>query len=48
MTEEELKKTKNIVAEFGMPKGIGEQLQKELVERAEREENWVRCRWLCT
>ena len=42
VTEEEFERTRNIVAEFGKPGGIGEKLQKELLEKAENEENWVK------
>lgn len=41
MSDEELEKTKKVVAEFGRPGGVGEQLQKKLFERAEEKENWV-------
>jgi choline O-acetyltransferase len=41
VSSEEFEKTKKIVAEFGRPGGIGELLQKKLLERAEAKENWV-------
>ena len=45
MSSEEFEKTKEIVAEFGKTGGVGEELQKMLLERAATEENWVRLAW---
>ena len=42
LNDEEFKQTKKKVAEFGRPGGVGEQLQKMLLERAEATESWVR------
>ena len=42
MSDEEFECTEEIVAEFGKPGGVGEQLQKELMEKAKTSENWVR------
>ena len=39
--EEDFEYTKKVVEEFKKPKGIGELLQAQLVERAKREKNWV-------
>lgn len=39
--EEQFKKTKAIVEKFGAPGGVGEVLQKKLVERREKTINWV-------
>ena len=41
MSSEEFERTKEIVAEFGKPGGVGEELQRGLLERAKIEENWV-------
>ena len=41
VSNEEFERTKEIVAEFGKPGGVGEQLQKELMEKAKTSENWV-------
>ena len=41
MSIEEFEATKRIVAEFGKPGGVGEQLQKKLLERADARESWV-------
>lgn len=40
--EEQFKKTKEIVEKFGAPGGIGEFLQKKLLERSVQKANWVR------
>ena len=50
MSNEEFERTKEIVAEFGKPGGVGEQLQRELMERAESTDSWVRLSFLakCT
>uniref|UniRef100_A0A8C2L6N3 Choline O-acetyltransferase n=1 Tax=Cyprinus carpio TaxID=7962 RepID=A0A8C2L6N3_CYPCA len=44
--EEQFKKTKAIVEKFGAPGGMGEFLQKKLVERSEHKANWVYDYWL--
>ena len=41
MSREEFERTKKIVAEFGRPGGVGEELQKKLLQRAEAKESWV-------
>lgn len=42
--EEQFKKTKAIVEKFGAPGGLGEVLQKKLLERRDKMENWVKFR----
>ena len=42
MNSDEFEHTKEMVAKFGNPGGVGEQLQKELMEKAKTSENWVR------
>ena len=42
VSNEEFERTKEIVAEFGKPGGVGEELQRRLLERAETKESWVR------
>ncbi|XP_008435091.1 choline O-acetyltransferase b isoform X2 [Poecilia reticulata] len=44
--EEQFKKTKTIVEKFGAPGGIGEILQKKLLERKDKKANWVYDYWL--
>ncbi|XP_034564347.1 choline O-acetyltransferase-like [Notolabrus celidotus] len=44
--EEQFKKTKAIVEKFGATGGIGEMLQKKLLERREKTNNWVYEYWL--
>lgn len=44
--EEQFKKTKAIVEKFGAPGGVGEVLQKKLVERRDKTTNWVYDYWL--
>ncbi|RXN21735.1 choline O-acetyltransferase [Labeo rohita] len=44
--EEQFKKTKEIVEKFGAPGGIGEFLQKKLLERSVQKANWVYDYWL--
>uniref|UniRef100_A0A8C6UL28 Choline O-acetyltransferase n=1 Tax=Neogobius melanostomus TaxID=47308 RepID=A0A8C6UL28_9GOBI len=44
--EEQFRKTKAAVEKFGAPGGVGEQLQKKLLERREKTNNWVYDYWL--
>uniref|UniRef100_A0A8C9XG98 Choline O-acetyltransferase n=1 Tax=Sander lucioperca TaxID=283035 RepID=A0A8C9XG98_SANLU len=44
--EEQFKKTKAIVETFGAPGGVGEVLQKKLLERRDKTTNWVYDYWL--
>ncbi|KAM9425834.1 choline O-acetyltransferase b [Pholidichthys leucotaenia] len=44
--EEQFKKTKAIVEKFGTPRGVGEVLQKKLLERRDKTTNWVYEYWL--
>nr|XP_020460786.1 choline O-acetyltransferase-like isoform X2 [Monopterus albus] len=44
--EEQFKKTKAIVERFGAPGGVGEVLQKKLLERRDKMTNWVYDYWL--
>ncbi|XP_041830771.1 choline O-acetyltransferase-like [Melanotaenia boesemani] len=44
--EEQFRKTKAIVEKFGAPGGVGEVLQKKLMERREKTTNWVYDYWL--
>ncbi|XP_059180700.1 choline O-acetyltransferase-like [Centropristis striata] len=44
--EEQFKKTKAIVEKFGAPGGVGEVLQKKLLERRDKTDNWVYDYWL--
>ncbi|XP_042364326.1 choline O-acetyltransferase-like [Plectropomus leopardus] len=44
--EEQFKKTKAIVEKFGAPGGVGEVLQKKLLERRDKTINWVYDYWL--
>jgi len=39
--EEQFHKTKAIVEKFGAPGGIGQFLQKKLMERSDHKANWV-------
>lgn len=42
VTEEQFKKTLTIVEKFGAPGGVGEVLQKKLLERRDKTTNWVK------
>uniref|UniRef100_A0AAR2KPS9 Choline O-acetyltransferase n=1 Tax=Pygocentrus nattereri TaxID=42514 RepID=A0AAR2KPS9_PYGNA len=44
--EAQFQKTKTIVDKFAKPGGVGEILQKKLLERREKTENWVYDYWL--
>lgn len=44
--EEQFKKTKAIVEKFGAPGGVGELLQKKLLERRDKTTNWVKSQLL--
>ncbi|XP_014864569.1 PREDICTED: choline O-acetyltransferase-like [Poecilia mexicana] len=44
--EEQFKKTKAIVEKFGAPGGVGEILQKKLLEQKDKKANWVYDYWL--
>ncbi|KAK5613202.1 hypothetical protein CRENBAI_026271 [Crenichthys baileyi] len=44
--DEQFKKTKTIVEKFGAPGGVGEVLQKKLLERRDKTANWVYDYWL--
>uniref|UniRef100_UPI0037E9630D choline O-acetyltransferase-like n=1 Tax=Semicossyphus pulcher TaxID=241346 RepID=UPI0037E9630D len=44
--EEQFRKTKAVVEKFGAPGGVGEVLQKKLLERREKTNNWVYDYWL--
>uniref|UniRef100_A0A1I8IMQ7 Choline O-acetyltransferase n=2 Tax=Macrostomum lignano TaxID=282301 RepID=A0A1I8IMQ7_9PLAT len=46
VSEERFANTKRIVQEFLQPGGVGEKLQKQLVETAKTKENWVSDWWL--
>ncbi|KAJ8418230.1 hypothetical protein AAFF_G00139390 [Aldrovandia affinis] len=46
ITEEKFQRTKAIVEKFGAPGGLGEFLQRKLLERRERTDNWVYDYWL--
>lgn len=39
--EEQLKRTRSYVEEFMRPDGIGAKLQQLLIEKQQREDNWV-------
>lgn len=42
VNEEQFRKTKTIVEKFGAPGGAGEILQKKLLERRDKVNNWVK------
>ncbi|XP_035001889.2 choline O-acetyltransferase [Hippoglossus stenolepis] len=44
--EEQFKRTKAMVEKFGAPGGVGELLQKKLLERRDKTTNWVYDYWL--
>ncbi|XP_077350911.1 choline O-acetyltransferase [Festucalex cinctus] len=46
LTEERFQKTQEAVKRFGAPGGVGELLQRKLVERREKTDNWVYDYWL--
>ncbi|ROI83840.1 Choline O-acetyltransferase [Anabarilius grahami] len=46
VSETQLRKTKAVVETFGKPGGVGEKLQKQLLEKREKTENWVYDVWL--
>ncbi|XP_017288819.1 choline O-acetyltransferase-like [Kryptolebias marmoratus] len=46
VTEEQFEKTKTTVEKFGAPGGVGEVLQKKLLERQDKTANWVCDYWL--
>ena len=51
MSNEEFERTREVVAEFGKPGGMGEELQRRLLERAKTRESWVSiilCRTMTT
>lgn len=48
MSSEEYERTREIVEEFGKMGGVGEELQRLLLERAKTRENWVRTRVMHT
>ncbi|CAG9854536.1 unnamed protein product [Phyllotreta striolata] len=48
LTESELKNTSRLLNEFSSAGGLGEKLQKLLVERAQNRENWLEEWWLNT
>lgn len=41
VSKTQFRKTKAIVETFGKPGGVGEKLQKQLLEKREKTENWV-------
>ncbi|XP_016329935.1 carnitine O-acetyltransferase b isoform X1 [Sinocyclocheilus anshuiensis] len=43
---EELEHTRGIVQKFGCPGGLGENLQRELIKRAEHSHNWISDWWV--
>ncbi|KAG7507732.1 choline O-acetyltransferase-like [Solea senegalensis] len=46
VTEQQFMKTKAVVEKFGAPGGVGEALQKKLLERRDKTINWVYDYWL--
>ncbi|XP_051769607.1 choline O-acetyltransferase-like isoform X2 [Ctenopharyngodon idella] len=46
VSKTQFRKTKAIVETFGKPGGVGEKLQKQLLEKREKTENWVYDVWL--
>ncbi|XP_076831583.1 choline O-acetyltransferase isoform X2 [Brachyhypopomus gauderio] len=46
VSEEQFKRTRDIVQKFGAPGGLGELLQEKLLERKETKPNWVYDYWL--
>ncbi|XP_066536089.1 choline O-acetyltransferase [Hoplias malabaricus] len=46
VSEEQFKRTQSIVQTFGAPGGLGELLQKKLLERRDLKSNWVYDYWL--
>ncbi|XP_036395098.1 choline O-acetyltransferase-like [Megalops cyprinoides] len=46
VSKEQFRKTKAIVEKFGAPGGVGELLQKRLLERRDKIDNWVYDYWL--
>ncbi|XP_048027235.1 choline O-acetyltransferase-like isoform X2 [Megalobrama amblycephala] len=46
VSETQLRRTKAVVETFGKPGGVGEKLQKQLLEKREKTENWVYDIWL--
>lgn len=39
--DDQFRKTKAVVEKFGAPGGVGEDLQKKLLERSKQKANWV-------
>ncbi|CAH2321315.1 choline O-acetyltransferase [Pelobates cultripes] len=46
VSEEQYKKTKQIVERFALPGGVGEMLQQKLLEKRDNTENWIHQYWL--
>lgn len=46
LTDQEYKRSVQIVEDFGKPGGIGEKLQQKLQERAKNTDNWLASWWL--
>lgn len=46
LSTQSFKKTENLISEFGKSKGLGEQLQRLLQNRADKHENWLSDWWL--
>ena len=42
VSEEDLAYSAAVVEEFGQPRGLGELLQEQLLQKVKRTENWVR------
>lgn len=42
VSDEAYRKTEQLVRQFGAPGGVGEKLQRILVQAAEEKDNWVR------